>query len=191
MQLTTREIVLAALFTSIVCVLTILVRVLQPLTGPVPFSLQPLVVMVAACILPARAAFLSMLAYLLMGLIGIPVFSAPPYGGPAYVLIPTFGFLLAYPFQAWVQAKLIRRVSLVQFIFSGIIGVIVMYLIGLPYLYGILNFYLDNTYNLMTILKIGFLPFIIFDIIKVVVASFLALEICRRLDIKRGEIPAI
>jgi biotin transport system substrate-specific component len=191
MKLTTQEIVTAGLFTAIACVLTILVRVLQPLTGPVPFSLTPLVGMVAACVLPPSAAFLSMLAYVLMGLIGIPVFSAPPYGGPAYVLIPTFGFLVGFAVAAWVQSKLIRRIALGNFIYSGLAGVVVYYIIGLPYLYGILNFYLGNSYDLLAILKIGFLPFFVFDIIKVVVASFLALEICRRLNInRRGTLPA-
>jgi biotin transport system substrate-specific component len=189
MKLTTQELVTAGLFTALVCALTILIRVLQPLTGPVPFSLQPLVVMVAACVLPPSAALLSMLAYLLMGLIGIPVFSAPPYGGPAYVLIPTFGFILAYPVAAWIQSKLIRRVSLVQFLASGVINIVVTYLIGLPYLYTILKFYMGGSYDIMAILKIGFLPFIFFDMIKIVVASFLAVEICRRLNIKRGAFP--
>lgn len=189
MKLSTHDIVLAGLFTALVCVLTIMIRVLQPLTGPVPFSLAPLVVMIAACVLTPKAAFLSMLAYLLMGLVGIPVFSAPPYGGPAYVLIPTFGFLLAFPFAAWVQSKLINKISLPQFIYSGVAGIIVTYLIGLPYLYVILNFYLGGSYDIMAILKIGFIPFIIFDMIKVVVAAVLAREICRRLNIRRGVIP--
>lgn len=184
MKTSTQELVMAALFTAIMCVLTILVRVLQPIMV-IPFSLQPLVVMIAASVLKPRAAFLSMLAYILMGLIGIPVFSSPPYGGPAYVLIPSFGFLLAYPFAAWMQSKIIQKTSLVNFIIAGLVSVIVIYAIGLPYLYAILNVYLGKAVNVMQVLKIGFLPFIVFDIIKIVIAAFLALEICRRLDISR------
>lgn len=187
MKTSTQELVLAALFTAVMCVLTILVRVLQPIMV-IPFSLQPLVLMVAASVLKPRAAFLSMLAYVLMGLIGIPVFSSPPYGGPAYIFVPAFGFLLAFPIAAWVESKLIKKTSLVNFLLAGLAGIVVYYLIGLPYLYVILNFYLGKAVDVMQILKIGFLPFVLFDILKLLTASFLALEICKRLDINREKI---
>ena len=82
MKISTREIALAAMFTTIMCVITIMVRIFQPMMV-LPFSLQPLVMLLAAYLLSPRAAFLSMLAYLLLGLIGLPVLYSPPYGGPA------------------------------------------------------------------------------------------------------------
>lgn len=184
MRLSTRELVLAALFTALMCVVTILVRTLQPVVV-IPFSLQPLIMLLAACVLSPPAAFLSMLAYLFLGLIGIPVFSAPPYGGPGYVLMPSFGFILAFPLAAYIQSRLIRKMNLVYFLGAGIIGVIILYLVGLPYMYVILNFYLGKGLDVMQILKIGFLPFITFDLLKVVIAALLAVELSRRLDLKR------
>jgi biotin transport system substrate-specific component len=184
MKLSTREIVLAAFFTALICVLTIVVRSFQPVLV-IPFSLQPLVVLLAACLLSPSAAFLSMLAYVLLGLFGFPVFSKPPFGGPAYVLLPSFGFILAYPVAAWVQAKLIKQNNLLQFILAGTVGIAILYLIGLPYLYLILNFYTGHTVDVLGVLKIGFFPFIFFDILKIGVASWLAVEICRRLDLNR------
>ena len=50
----------------------------------------------AGGVLNRRAAVLSILAYILLGLVGIPVFASPPYGGPGYFLLPTFGFLLGF-----------------------------------------------------------------------------------------------
>lgn len=184
MNLSTREIALAGLFTAIMCVLTIMIRVFQPVMI-IPFSLQPLVVILAACLLSPRAAFLSMLAYLCIGLIGIPVFSKPPYAGLAYIFLPSFGFLLGFPFAAWIQSKLIRENNLKNFILAGLVGVIVMYLFGLPYMYIILNYYLGNTVDIMRVLELGFIPFITFDVIKVILAALLALEISRRLNLKR------
>ncbi|SHG44464.1 biotin transport system substrate-specific component [Thermosyntropha lipolytica DSM 11003] len=184
MSLSTRELVLASLFTALMCVVTIIVRALQPVVV-IPFSLQPLIMLLAACLLPPRGAFLSMLAYLCLGLMGIPVFSSPPYGGPGYVLMPSFGFLLAFPIAAYVQSRLIRKMSLPYFLGAGFIAVIILYLIGLPYMYLILNFYLGKAMDVMQILKIGFFPFITFDLLKIVVASLLALELSRRLDLKR------
>lgn len=184
MRNSTQELVRAALFTAIMCVFTIIVRTLQPVLI-IPFSLQPLVVMLAACLLSPRAAFLSMLAYVCMGLIGLPVFSKPPYGGLAYIFIPSFGFLLAFPFAACLQSRLIKKSSFLNFVLAGLTGIIVYYIFGLPYLYMILKFYLGQTINVLQVLEIGFIPFIIFDIIKLLISSFLAVEMCRRLNINR------
>ncbi|HEX3011013.1 MAG TPA: biotin transporter BioY [Syntrophomonadaceae bacterium] len=184
MKLSTQELVKAALFAAMMCVITVLVRMFQPVIV-IPFSLQPLIMLLAACLLSPRAAFLSMLAYLLLGLVGLPVFSVPPYGGPAYVLIPSFGFVLGFPLAAWLQSRLIRKVSLANFILAGLAGVFVYYAIGLPYMYLILNFYLGHTVNVMQVLKIGFLPFIAIDGVKIIAASLLAMELCRRFNVER------
>lgn len=184
MTMSTRELVMASLFTALMCVVTIVVRTLQPVVV-IPFSLQPLVMLLAACVLSPRGAFLSMLAYLFLGLIGIPVFSSPPYGGPGYVLMPSFGFILAFPLAAYVQSRLVRKANLANFLGAGIIAVIILYLIGLPYMYLVLNFYLGKAADVMQVLKLGFLPFIGFDLLKVVIAAFLAVELSRRLDLKR------
>ncbi|MGI5921428.1 MAG: biotin transporter BioY [Syntrophomonadaceae bacterium] len=185
MRLSTQELVRAAMFTAMMCVITVLVRIFQPVIV-IPFSLQPLVMLLAACLLSPRAALLSMLAYLLLGLVGLPVFSVPPYGGPAYVLIPSFGFLLGFPLAAWLQSRLIKKISLANFILAGVVGVLVYYAIGLPYMYLILNFYLGHSVDLAQVLKIGFLPFLLMDIIKIMVSSVVAVELCRRFNVVRG-----
>jgi biotin transport system substrate-specific component len=185
MRISTREMVLAGMFTAVMCVITIVVRVFQPVII-LPFSLQPLIMLLAACILSPLAAFLSMLAYLCLGLIGMPVFSSPPYGGLAYFLSPSFGFLLAFPIAAWVQANLIRKISRFNYALAGLVGVIIIYTIGLPYMYLILNWYLGKALNVYSILKIGFIPFIFFDLIKVLIASLAGFEISKRLGIKKG-----
>ncbi len=184
MKLSTQELVLAAMFTALMCIVTILVRVFQPVVI-LPFSLQPFIMLLAACLLSPGGAAMSMLAYLALGLMGIPVFSAPPYGGPAYILLPSFGFILGFPVAAWVQAKLIKRANLANFIWAGSIGVLVYYLIGLPYMYAILNFYVGKAMDVLTLLKIGFLPFITFDLIKIAIASWLAVQLIRRLNLEK------
>jgi biotin transport system substrate-specific component len=184
MTISTRELSRAALFTALMCALTIVVRIVQPVVV-IPFSLQPLIMMLAAILLSPRAVFLSMLAYLLLGLIGLPVFSVPPYGGPAYVLVPSFGFLLAFPLAGWVLSRLIRGFSVLNLAAAGLAAIIVYYLIGLPYMYLILNYYLGHTVNVMQMLKIGFIPFIIFDVAKLAVAIWLSREVGRRLGLKR------
>lgn len=177
----TKELVRAALFTALMCVITIMVRVFQPVLL-IPFSLQPLVMLVAAYLLTPRAAFLSMLAYLMLGLMGLPVFSVAPYGGPGYVLLPSFGFLLAFPVAAWFQSRMIRSNNLVRLILAGAAGILLMYAIGLPYMYGIFNFYMGKVVDIKRVLELGFIPFILFDLGKVVAAALLTREISRRMD---------
>ncbi len=182
MKLSTHELVLAAMFTALMCIVTILVRIFQPIII-LPFSLQPFIMLLAASILPARAAGLSMLAYLLLGLIGLPVFASPPYGGPAYVLLPSFGFILAFPLAAWIQAKLIKKPIFFNLIFAGFAGIIVLYCIGLPYMFLILNFYLGESINVISLLKVALIPLFTFDLIKIAFAASLAVQLTKRLNL--------
>ncbi|MCD6156016.1 MAG: biotin transporter BioY, partial [Candidatus Atribacteria bacterium] len=64
--------------------------------GTIPFSLLPFVVVLAGWLLRPQEAFWSMSTYILLGLVGLPVFASPPFGGPAYLLKPSFGFLLGF-----------------------------------------------------------------------------------------------
>lgn len=185
MRISTQELVRAALFTALMCALTVFIRLIQPI-AVIPFSLQPLVVALAAYLLSPRAVFLSMLAYLFLGIFGLPVFSVPPYGGPAYILVPSFGFILAFPFAGWLTANVIRKRNIANFILAGIAGMMVYYLIGLPYMYLILDFYVGQTVNIVKLIKIGFLPFVVFDLLKVVFASYFALELSKRLEPERN-----
>lgn len=76
-------------------------RVAVPVPGsPVPFTLQPMAVLIAGVALGPRLGAASMAAYLAAGAAGLPVFVAG--GGLAYLLGPTGGYLLAYPAAAAV-----------------------------------------------------------------------------------------
>ena len=67
------------------------------------FTLQWFFVMLAAFLLGSRRAFTSVGVYLLIGLAGVPIVARG--GGPAYLLRPTFGFLLGFLLAAWVMGK--------------------------------------------------------------------------------------
>jgi biotin transport system substrate-specific component len=73
----------------------------------VPLSLQNLMVMFAGLILGGRLAALSQLVYILVGLLGIPIFVHG--GGLGYVLQPSFGYLLGFIPGAYVIGRLIEK----------------------------------------------------------------------------------
>src|ERR1700679_877142 len=75
---------------------------------PVPLSLQPLAVLGVGLALGPVAGFLTMLAYLAEGTIGLPVFSPPGLGGLAQLFGPTGGYLMAYPLVAAIVGGLSR-----------------------------------------------------------------------------------
>lgn len=180
MKLSTRDVILGAMFAALAVVAAVLFRFMP---GIVPFSLVPFVVVLAGAMLGAKMGALSMLVYLLMGLVGLPVYEKPPFGGPAYVLQPTFGFLLGFIAGAYVTGKLIPndgKAGFIRYLAASLAGVTAIYIVGLPYLYIILNFYLGKSFPVMQVLAIGFFPFIGFDLLKAALASGLARAVSRR-----------
>jgi len=77
-------------------------------TFPVPLTLQTFAVLLVGAALGARRAAAAMAAYLMAGAAGLPVF-AGPVAGPAYLVGPTAGFLLAFPVAAFVVGSLTER----------------------------------------------------------------------------------
>jgi biotin transport system substrate-specific component len=78
---------------------------------PVPFTFQPMVVLLGGAALGARLGMSSQILYLLLGIAGLPVFAASPVlpQGAARLLGPTAGFLLSYPVAAYVTGRLAER----------------------------------------------------------------------------------
>jgi biotin transport system substrate-specific component len=78
---------------------------------PVPLSLQPFGVLVLALLLSPRTAAATLGAYLMEGVVGLPVFAPSPMAGLAHLLGPTGGYLMAYPCAAALVSFLGRRMG--------------------------------------------------------------------------------
>jgi biotin transport system substrate-specific component len=78
---------------------------------PVPFTLQPMVVLLGGAALGAELGMTSQVLYLVLGVAGLPVFAASPAlpQGVARLLGPTGGYLVSYPFAAFVAGYLAER----------------------------------------------------------------------------------
>ncbi|MDN6195325.1 MAG: biotin transporter BioY [Atopostipes suicloacalis] len=147
--------------------------------GPVAVTFQSLIVLIIGLSFPKKQAILTLVVYVLAGLIGLPVF-AQAMGGPHSVFLPSFGFIFSFIPAVWLMAKLNEGNSKSTkkiYLFSILLGNSVIYLIGILYMSFILRVHLGNNFGLWKILSIGLFPFIPADIIK----SILAIQIAKRL----------
>jgi biotin transport system substrate-specific component len=167
----------------------VLIALLTSLTGlggfikipffPVPFTLQTLFVYLAGDLLGGKKGAMSQVLFLVIGLAGIPIFSKG--GGPAYILQPTFGYLLAFPFAAWVIGICVEKFKILKkwysiFICNGI-GLVIIYLIGVVYLYINLNFIAGKELSWIHLCWSGAIIFLPGDLIKMALAASLAIRL--------------
>jgi biotin transport system substrate-specific component len=172
----TRNLILTGLFAA----LTAIGAFLKVPVGASSFTLQVLFTCLAGVLLGANYGALSQLVYVLLGLIGLPIFTAG--GGPAYVLQPTFGFLLGLIPMAWVVGKLAGDgMKPVRVAGACVAGLAVLYLVGMPYMALILNVYLGKGLSLSALLWAGMLPFLPFDALKIVVTALVSAPLCKAL----------
>ncbi len=145
-----------------------------PLT-PVPLTLQNFGVVLVGLLLGSRRGFAALALYLVEGASGLPVFSPTGPGGIAQILGPTGGFLMAYPFVAFVAGWIYERTSrrLAGAIFAGVAAEIVLFVGGLSWLYAL-------THSVSVAVKLGLYWFVFAEVIKVALASGIARSWNRR-----------
>ncbi|CCM74666.1 biotin transporter BioY [Rhizobium mesoamericanum] len=170
--MSTRDLVLSALFAAIIVALGIL----PPITLgfiPVPITAQSLGVMMAGVVLGARRGTIAVLIVLLLVAIGLPVLSGGR-GGLAAFAAPTTGFLIGWVVAAFVTGYLSERlvkaeqsalVQTVGFFFAAMIGGIgVLYACGIVYLAFAAQLGLSKAF-------LGSMAFIPGDVVKAFVAA--------------------
>ena len=137
---------------------------------PVPLTLQPLAVLGVGLALGPTAGFLTMLAYLLEGICGLPVFSPTGPGGLAQLLGPTGGFLMSYPLVAALAGGVPRILTkrLPRFAaasLGGFAAILVLFLLGA-------GWFMHYTHHSVEAAWIGAVaPFLPGEIVKVFVAA--------------------
>nr|WP_317378316.1 biotin transporter BioY [uncultured Faecalimonas sp.] len=173
-QTNTRTLVRIALVTAVTCILA-------PLSIPLPFSPVPLsltnfVLYVSIFLLGWKSATISYLVYLLLGTVGLPVFSGFA-GGLGKLAGPTGGYLVGMIFLTILSGFIAERCSRKPvIIFLGmLLGSAVNYLFGTLWL--CMQLHLSFLEGLMT----GVVPYIVFDIIKMVIALIIGITVQKRL----------
>jgi len=147
-------------------------RVTIPLPStPVPLTVQNLGVLLVGLLLGSRRGFAAMMLYLAEGAVGLPVFSASTVGlyGFAQLFGPTGGFLMAYPFVAFVAGYVFERGTrnFVRGAIAGLLAEILLFVGGLSWLY-------VYTHSLAKAAYFGLYWFIAAEIMKVMFAAAIA-----------------
>ena len=148
---------------SLILCLSAQVKVYLPIS-PVPITGQTFAVLMLAALLGSRRGVLAIIAYLIEGASGLPVFAGGI--GPAVLIGPTGGYLVGFVAAAYVVGRLAemgwdRRV--ITTIAAMLAGEIALYTFGVCWL-AIMT-------NIRTALVIGLYPFIVGDILKIALAA--------------------
>ncbi len=147
--------------------------------GVVPFTLQFAFANLAGLLLGRKLGSMSVLIYVLLGLMGVPVFSSG--GGIGYIFMPTFGYLLAFIIGAYMAGLLSEKLShkpFVNNIIASIINLIIVYSLGVLYMYFSLKLFTpDKAMSLTKAIQVGALTFIPSDFTWSVVGSLIAVRV--------------
>lgn len=171
-----KDMLLVSLFTALMAV-GAFVRIPFPL---LPVTLQPFFCAFAGILLGSRLGALSQLVYLFLGLIGLPVFASG--GGISYVLSPSFGFLVGFAAAAFVTGLISERQkkrSLPGNLAAVLAGLLVIYAVGIPYMYLILAFYLKKPEISLLYAVTTNIPYAVKDLILFFIVALSANPIIR------------
>lgn len=168
----TRTMTVIAMMTAVICIL-------GPLSvpiGPVPISFIQLAIFLSLYILGWKMGTLSCVLYILIGLVGLPVFSGFS-GGIAKLTGPTGGYIIGYIPMALIAGYVIEKKSN-RFLHMAamVAGTAVCYILGTAWFCIVTN----NTVG--TALSVCVLPFIPADLIKIVVVSAIGVVIRKALQ---------
>ncbi len=167
------SVMLTALFAALAAV-GAFIRIPLP---PVPVTLQTLFALVAGLVLPLRLSLGSMLAYLFIGLIGLPIFTTG--GGIAAIAGPTGGYLAGLVAAVIVEAivlRLVPRKNMATYLLAALLATMAIYIPGLLWLKSSLSLSWSATFIS------GLVPFILGDVLKLIASAFVATRVAPRVE---------
>ena len=153
--------------------------------GTIKITMQFLVANICALLLGKKWGTISLILYIVLGLLGLPIFSSG--GGPAYVLQPSFGYMIGFViggfFAAWYREKRGKR-NFSTYMVASIINMLIMDIIGTIYGAGIMYGYLHSEMGAWAFFWAFLVPFIPIDIVKCVVGSLICSKLGGRFGTK-------
>lgn len=152
--------------------------------GAVPLTFQTVIAILAGILLGKRLGAFSMIGYLLIGFIGVPIFAGFS-GGLHIIASPTLGFLLSFVVLAYVTGAIVEKSKshdLLTLYIACYVGLSINYLIGVPYLFLHSSFILGLDNVSFWAIVIGMTPFLIKDLVLATFTATLALLIGKAIN---------
>lgn len=166
---------LTALFSALIAV-GAYIKIPVP---PIPITLQTFFVILSGVLLGKNYGSISVIVYIVVGLLGIPVFSGG--GGIYYVLNPSFGYIIGFIVAAHLIGDFVHKKEMPSFrriFLSSLAGISTIYIVGIAYYVIVLGLFTNRVaVNFRTVMVSGFLVFIPMDI----AISFIASLVSKRL----------
>ena len=137
----TTNLILCSLFTALIAV-GAFIKIPVPV---VPFTLQFLFTTLAGLLLGSRKGAISVVAYMILGLTGLPIFSEG--GGFWYVIKPSFGYIIGFCIGTYVTGLIAERMkekTVPRYMLANFIGLLIVYAVGMIYYYIICNYVIDT-----------------------------------------------
>ena len=172
----------SALMCAMLIVSTLWLKFTLPGTD-VMVTTQVFFVLLSGQLLPPAAGFATVGVYMLMGLAGLPVFSAT--ASPAVLATPSFGYLLGFPFAAMAVALVRQRLGTAAWrpYAASLVGLLAGYAVALPYIAALKALYLNTPLPLAALLGGYLLAFLPLDIAKALLAAALSRRLRKALRI--------
>jgi biotin transport system substrate-specific component len=164
--------VAAVIFMAVLTAVAAQISIPLPFT-PVPLTLQPMVVLLGGAALGARLGMASQVLYLVAGIAGLPVFAASPTlpQGAFRLLGPTGGFLMAYPFAAFLTGWLAEHGFDRRYLTSIVAmtaGLALVFAFGVTWF---AFFSRPTAVGFSAALQLALYPFVVVDLVKIVLAA--------------------
>lgn len=172
---------ICALFTALIAI-GAFIQIPVPMSDY--FTLQFFFVLLAGILLGSRLGSLSVIIYVLIGLMGIPIFAAG--GGLAYIVRPSFGYLLGFIVTAFVTGYICEKSTLIgykKYALAIFVGLLCTYVIGMLYKFLILNYYVGEPVS-WTIILLSCFPI---DLPGDIFLCLVALLTAKRLEPMKGK----
>lgn len=183
-NMTAGDLAYCALFVALM-VVGAKINIVLPIGTGVTVSLQIMFAVITGLLIGPRNGLISLVVYLLLGLIGLPVYAHG--GGLAYLLRPTYGFLLGFASAAWLSGILLksfRKKNFAAYLISGEIGMLSYYVLGLLYFALLSNVLLQDAQpiGLKELFTVWFFSTVWIDAIIAGVGSLVAYKVAPALN---------
>ena len=172
-----RGMIYAAMFGAVTAVGAFIIIPLPP----IPITLQTLFTALSGALLGGALGALSQVVYVLLGIIGLPVFAGGK-AGLGVLFGPTGGYLIGFIAGSYVIGTIIevkKEAGLFRIVLAMVVGFLVLYALG------VLQLSIVAKLSFAKALSAGMIPFLIGDAVKIVVATFVTLKLRDRIFLNR------